>query len=57
MKKSEHFLEYEDFIALYEDDLYCEYMETGAYYEQDKEVFDERKYEEYRNRSNRGDEK
>ena len=38
---------YDEFIDLYEDDLYIEFMETGAYYEFEQEDWLEERYEEY----------
>ena len=40
-------LTYDEFIDLYEDDLYTEFMETGAYYEFEEEDWLEERYEEY----------
>ena len=40
-------LTYDEFIDLYEDDLYIEFMETGAYYEFEEEDWLEERYEEY----------
>ena len=38
---------FDEFCTLYEDDLYIEFMETGAYYEFEQEDWLERRYEEY----------
>jgi hypothetical protein len=43
----ENTLTYDEFIDLYEDDLYIEFMETGAYYEFEQEDWLEERYEEY----------
>jgi hypothetical protein len=42
-------LSYEEFCDIYYDDIYCEYMESGAYYEWDVEMedYEERAYEDY----------
>ncbi len=40
-------LEFQDFLDIYEEDIYCAYMESGSYYDTDKEKFDEAEYEEY----------
>ena len=40
-------LSYDEWLALYEDELYIEFMETGAYYEMDEEDFLWKRYEEY----------
>ncbi len=40
-------LTYDEFVELYEDDLYIEFMESGAYYEFEQEDWLERRYEEY----------
>ena len=45
-------LSYEKFLEKYDDDLYVAYMETGAYYDTDREDFDYIQYEDYVN--NRG---
>jgi len=38
---------FDEFCTLYEDDLYIEFMETGAYYEFEQEDWLEERYEEY----------
>ena len=38
---------FDEFCTLYEDDLYIEFMETGAYYEFEEEDWLEERYEEY----------
>ena len=43
----ENTLTYDEFIDLYEDDLYIEFMETGAYYEFEEEDWLEERYERY----------
>ena len=40
-------LTYDEFCTLYEDDLYIEFMETGAYYEFEEEDWLEERYDEY----------
>lgn len=40
-------LSFEEFLDLHDDDIYCEYMETGAYYDTEREDFDEWVYEAY----------
>jgi hypothetical protein len=45
----ENLLTYDEFVDLYEDDLYIEFMETGAYYEFEEEDWLEKRYEEYEN--------
>jgi|TARA_B100000959_G_C14889617_1_gene586109 hypothetical protein len=42
-------LSYDEWLGLHEDELYIEFMETGAYYEMDEEDWLEKKYEEYEN--------
>lgn len=42
-------LSYDLFCDLFEDDLYIEFMETGAYYEFEQEDWLEKRYEEYEN--------
>ena len=40
-------LTYDEFVELYEDDLYIEFMESGAYYEFEQEDWLEERYERY----------
>lgn len=40
-------LEFGDFCEIYESEIYCAYMETGSYYDTDREDFDELEYESY----------
>lgn len=40
-------LEFCDFIDIYEEEIYCAYMESGAYYDMDSEIFVEEEYEDY----------
>ena len=40
-------LPFEDFIVIYEEDIYCAYMETGCSYEMELENFEELEYEAY----------
>ena len=40
-------LDYEGFLEKYEEELYARYMETGSYYDTEREDFDEGEYEEY----------
>lgn len=40
-------LSFEAFLEKFYDDLYVMYMETGAYYDTDREHFDEIQYEDY----------
>ena len=40
-------LSFEDFLDIHDDDIYCAYMETGSYYDTEREVFDELEYESY----------
>jgi len=42
-----HDLEFCDFIEIYEEDVYCAFMETGASYEMELENFEELEYEDY----------
>lgn len=50
-------LEFQDFIEIYEDDIYCAYMETGCYYDMELEDFEELEYEDYLQGSDRWAEK
>lgn len=43
----ENMLSFEDFLFKYEEDLYIMYMESGAYYDTDREVFDEIQFDDY----------
>jgi len=40
-------LSFEDFLDMYDEDIYCAYMETGSYYDTSREVFDDSEYESY----------
>jgi len=40
-------LEFGDFTEIYEDEIYCAYMETGSYYDTEWEDFQELEYEDY----------
>lgn len=40
-------LTFESFLEVYEEEIYCAYMETGAYYDTDRETFDDNEYESY----------
>jgi hypothetical protein len=40
-------LEFQDFLDIYEQEVYCAYMESGAYYDTERESFDELEYEDY----------
>lgn len=40
-------IDFETFLDLYDEDLYIKYMETGCYYDTDREAFDELEYESY----------
>lgn len=40
-------LEFQDFIEIYETDIYCAYMETGCSYDMELEDFEELEYEAY----------
>lgn len=40
-------LSFEDFVDYYDNDIYIAYMETGAYYDTEREAFDESEYEAY----------
>ena len=42
-------LSYDEWLTLYEDELYIKFMETGAYYEMDEEDFLWGEYESYEN--------
>lgn len=42
-------LSYEEFLEKFYDEIYIMYMETGAYYDTDREHFDEMMYEDYTN--------
>ena len=42
-------LSYDEWLELYEDDLYIEFMESGAYYEFEQEDWLEQRYEQYEN--------
>ena len=42
-------LSYDEWLTLYEDELYIKFMETGAYYEMDEEDFLWEEYERYEN--------
>ena len=47
LKEPIHDITFDEFCTLYEDDLYIEFMETGAYYEFEQEDWLEHRYEEY----------
>ena len=40
-------VDFDSFLELYDDDLYAIFMETGAYYDTEREAFDETQYEDY----------
>ena len=40
-------LEYDEWLDKNYDDVYIEFMESGAYYDSDEERFFERKYSKY----------
>ena len=40
-------LSYEEFLERFYDEVYITYMETGAYYDTRRELFDEMMYEDY----------
>lgn len=42
-------LSFEKFLEKFDDDLYIMYMESGSYYDTDREIFDEIQYEDYMN--------
>jgi hypothetical protein len=48
----ENLLTYDEFVNLYEDDLYIDFVETGAYYEFDEDEWLWMEYEEYEKRNN-----
>ncbi|HIG57981.1 MAG TPA: hypothetical protein EYQ21_01080 [Flavobacteriales bacterium] len=48
----ENLLTYDEFVDLYEEDLYIDFVETGAYYEFDEEEWLWKEYEEYERRNN-----
>ena len=47
LKEPTHDITFDEFCTLYEDDLYIEFMETGAYYEFEQEDWLEERYERY----------
>ena len=47
LKEPTQDITFDEFCTLYEDDLYIEFMETGAYYEFEQEYWLEERYEEY----------
>ena len=47
LKEPTQDITFDEFCTLYEDDLYIEFMETGAYYEFEQEDWLEDRYEEY----------
>lgn len=40
-------LDFQDFLDMHEEDIYCAYMETGCSYDMEPEDFDELEYEAY----------
>ena len=40
-------LDFESFLDKYDDELYIEYMESGCYYDTEREDFDDWMYEDY----------
>ncbi len=40
-------LDFESWWEKFEEDLYIKYIETGCYYDTDREDFDEQEYEEW----------
>lgn len=46
-------IDFETFLELYDDELYAMYMETGCYYDTERELFDEQQYDEYCTRTGR----
>jgi hypothetical protein len=40
-------LEFQDFLDIYDLEIYCAYMETGSYYDTERESFDKLEYEAY----------
>jgi hypothetical protein len=40
-------LEFQAFLDMYENEVYAAYMETGAYYDTERESFDEFEYDGY----------
>ena len=39
--------DFDEFLEIYDDKLYEYYMESGAYYDTDREAFDESEYYDY----------